>query len=66
MYDDKKFDFIIFLGDVSTHGYFYEKDKRIVEENEYVYKKLVEYFPNILILPTLGNHETSPIESFDF
>lgn len=54
------------LGDISNHGYFRMSDQEIIQDNKYVYDKLKQYFPDTLILPSLGNHETSPIEQFDF
>lgn len=66
MKEEGKFDFIISLGDMADHGNFRDSGHDIVAENQYIYDTLLEYFPDVQILPALGNHETEPIEFFEF
>lgn len=37
-----------------------------MEENKYAYDQLKKYLSDIEIIPTLGNHETSPMDFYDF
>lgn len=66
MKEQGKFDFIISLGDMADHGTFRDTGHNIVQENLFIYDNLRKYFPDSLILPALGNHETEPIEFYEF
>ena len=60
-------DFIFLLGDNYGHTYFRDKNHdEIYKWNNYFYDSVKKNFPDSNIIPVLGNHETDPVNYFDF
>ena len=55
------------LGDNYGHNYFRDKDERsLVKINKYFYQKIREHLGDKIIIPVLGNHESHPVNYYDF
>lgn len=62
-----QFDFVFLLGDNYGHNYFRDPDEsQLVEMNQYFYSKIKEVFGGKIVIPVLGNHESHPVNSYDF
>ena len=63
--EELKTDFIILLGDNYGHNNYREKES-IYDIENYFYDSILENFPNTNIIPVFGNHESDPVDFFDF
>lgn len=60
-------DFILLLGDNYGHNYFRDDGNTdLFKWNDYFYESILKNFPDKKIIPVLGNHETDPVDYFDF
>lgn len=60
-------EFLFILGDNYGHNYFRDNGpEQLVETNEIFYKMIKENFPDKIIIPVIGNHESHPLNYFDF
>lgn len=57
-------DYAIFTGDVPAHNIWNQSREDILGAITAVSDLLSKYLPNIKIYPALGNHESSPVNSF--
>ena len=55
-------DFILWTGDNSAH--VKTPISRVLENLKFVTKHLSKHFPNVTVLPVLGNHDSSPADYF--
>ena len=65
-FDNKEFDILVSLGDIHSHSFFKVKEEVVINANNYFIDSLIKYLPGVPVIPVLGNHETSPVDSFDF
>lgn len=54
------------LGDISNHSYFKVSEDEVARMTEFFYKTIKDNFPNVKVIPVLGNHECHPIDNYDF
>ncbi|XP_059155897.1 sphingomyelin phosphodiesterase-like [Physella acuta] len=59
-----KFDYIIWTGDLPAHNVWNQSRSDQVELLKALVKLIQQYFPGTLVLASLGNHESSPVNSF--
>ena len=57
-------DYIIFTGDLPAHNIWNQSREDILDAISTVNDLLAKYLPNTKIYPALGNHESSPVNSF--
>lgn len=62
----EKPDLVLMLGDNTGHNYFMESEEVLVDSTSVILKKLKESFPDVPIVPVLGNHECHHVDYFDF
>ena len=59
--------FIFLLGDNYGHHYFRNKNENeLAEWNKYFYNKIREIFKDKVVIPVLGNHESHPVNYYDY
>lgn len=56
--------YIIWSGDVQPHDVWRQNKRKSIETYRKVFKNIFHYLPNTRILPTVGNHEMVPVDSF--
>ncbi|XP_065178037.1 sphingomyelin phosphodiesterase-like [Sycon ciliatum] len=61
---EEKFDYIIFTGDVPAHNVWNQTRDDITSAITFVCDLFKKYFPGAKIFPAVGNHESSPVNSF--
>ena len=54
------------LGDISNHSYFKVPEDQVQRMTEFFYKTVKENFPDVQVVPVLGNHECYPIDNYEF
>ena len=59
-----QFDYVIFTGDVPAHNVWNQSRDDIMESIEAVSDLFEKYLPNATVYPTVGNHESAPVNSF--
>lgn len=57
---NEQFDFIYWTGDLPPHNIWNQSRNDQLEALEHLTSLFNKYFPNKIIFPTLGNHETQP------
>ena len=57
-------DYIIWTGDIQPHDVWAQSKKSANKIYDTLFGKIFQYLPNIKILPTFGNHEMIPVDSF--
>lgn len=62
--ESKDIDYIIWTGDVQPHDVWAQSKKSANKIYDAVFGLIFRYLPNITILPTFGNHEMIPVDSF--
>ena len=56
--------YIIWTGDIQPHDIWEQSRESANAIYDQVFGKIFEYLPNVKILPTFGNHEMIPVDSF--
>ncbi|XP_059484531.1 sphingomyelin phosphodiesterase-like [Neocloeon triangulifer] len=56
--------YIIFTGDIIDHGTWATSTSTNRDSIIYAFTSMVNYFPNAVILPIVGNHESHPTHNF--
>ncbi|XP_065838310.1 sphingomyelin phosphodiesterase-like [Oscarella lobularis] len=59
-----EFDFVYWTGDVPPHNVWNQTRYDQLHVLDVVIKLLLKYFPNKVIYPALGNHESAPVNSY--
>ncbi|KAK7478652.1 hypothetical protein BaRGS_00030115 [Batillaria attramentaria] len=59
-----EFDYILWTGDLPAHDIWNQTHSSQTELLQMLSTMLVKYFPNKPIFPSLGNHESAPVNSF--
>jgi hypothetical protein len=57
----KKFDFVYWTGDLPPHNVWNQTRNDQLNAIKVLTTLFKKYFPNKAIFPTLGNHETTPV-----
>lgn len=57
-------DYLIWTGDIQPHDVWMQTKEGASATYDAVFAKIFEYLPDITVLPTLGNHEMVPVDSF--
>ncbi|XP_071502433.1 sphingomyelin phosphodiesterase-like [Diadema antillarum] len=60
----QKVDFIYMTGDLPAHDVWNQSRSDILKMIDFVTDLLMKYFPGVKIYPSLGNHESAPVDSF--
>ncbi|XP_076252483.1 sphingomyelin phosphodiesterase 1-like isoform X2 [Rhynchophorus ferrugineus] len=60
----KDLDLVYFTGDIIDHAIWKDSHQDNSNDIRFVFDHLAQSFPNIPILPTLGNHESVPLNMF--
>ncbi|CAH1126971.1 unnamed protein product [Ceutorhynchus assimilis] len=60
----KEIDLIYFTGDIIDHSAWKASKEDNSAEIAYAFQSLKEYFPNVPVLPVIGNHEATPLNVF--
>ncbi len=60
------FDFIVFTGDMTAHDIWNQSQESNLSAAKVVFDLLEKYFSTKPLYYGMGNHETNPIEQFDF
>ncbi|BFZ21086.1 hypothetical protein BsWGS_24125 [Bradybaena similaris] len=58
------FDLIYWTGDVPAHNVWNQSRADQIDTINYVVSLILKYFPGKPVYPSLGNHESSPVNSF--
>ncbi|KAH9525406.1 Sphingomyelin phosphodiesterase [Bulinus truncatus] len=58
------FDYIIWTGDLPPHNVWNQSSADQLTTLKVIVSLFLKYFPNKLVFPSLGNHESSPVNSF--
>lgn len=61
-----EFEFIVFTGDMTAHDIWNQSEDSNIEDARVVFSLLGRYFHDKPLYYGMGNHETFPIEQFDF
>ncbi|CAF0958166.1 unnamed protein product [Brachionus calyciflorus] len=61
---NEKFDFIYWTGDLPPHNIWNQTRNDQINAQEQLTRLFLKYFPDKIILPTLGNHEATPCNLF--
>lgn len=61
---NEKFDYIIWTGDTPGHNIWNQTHSSQLHTLKYITTQLLHYFPSTPIYPALGNHESSPVNSY--
>lgn len=59
-------DFIVLLGDNVGHQYFRQDGSAVSNATAVVLQEMKRVFPDVPVIPVLGNHECHPVEYLDF
>jgi hypothetical protein len=62
--DSNDIEYIVWTGDIQPHDVWAQNKKSAIQLYDTVFAKIFKYLPKIKILPTLGNHEMVPVDSF--
>lgn len=62
----EKPDFIVILGDNVGHHYFRKPAETVANATAFVLSRLKKVFPDVKVIPVLGNHECHPVEYLNF
>uniref|UniRef100_A0A6G1S708 Sphingomyelin phosphodiesterase n=1 Tax=Aceria tosichella TaxID=561515 RepID=A0A6G1S708_9ACAR len=62
--DAKDIEYIIWTGDIQPHDVWTQNKKSALQLYDTVFARIFKYLPKVKILPTLGNHEMVPVDSF--
>ena len=57
-------DYIILTGDLPAHDVWRQSERNNVESIQVAASALRKYFPDIPVLPAIGNHESFPVNMF--
>ncbi|XP_050312495.1 sphingomyelin phosphodiesterase-like [Anthonomus grandis grandis] len=57
-------DLIYFTGDIVDHSIWRASEEENAREIAHVFRQLAESFPNVAVLPAIGNHESVPLNIF--
>lgn len=60
----KDIDYIIWTGDIQPHDVWAQNKKSAIQLYDAVFSRIFKHLPSVKILPTLGNHEMIPVDSF--
>jgi len=60
----EKVDAIIITGDNTPHDIWMESKEIQISRIDRVYQKILRTFPNTPVFPTIGNHDTFPVDQF--
>ena len=60
----EKFDYVIFTGDVPAHNVWNQSREDITSAITFTCDLFSKYLPDAKIYPAVGNHESSPVNSF--
>lgn len=60
----KDIDYIIWTGDIQPHDVWAQSKMSATKIYDTVFEYIFRHLPNIKILPTFGNHEMVPVDSF--
>uniref|UniRef100_A0AAR5P2U4 Sphingomyelin phosphodiesterase n=1 Tax=Dendroctonus ponderosae TaxID=77166 RepID=A0AAR5P2U4_DENPD len=60
----KDIDLIYFTGDIIDHSIWKASIEDNSQEIAYTFDALAEAFPNVVVLPAIGNHEAAPLNAF--
>ena len=60
----KDIEYIIWTGDIQPHDVWAQSKRTALLIYDTVFRKITKHLPNVIILPTLGNHEMIPADSF--
>eukprot|EP01114_Cavostelium_apophysatum_P013258 TRINITY_DN3168_c0_g1_i1.p1 TRINITY_DN3168_c0_g1~~TRINITY_DN3168_c0_g1_i1.p1 ORF type:complete len:560 (-),score=98.35 TRINITY_DN3168_c0_g1_i1:24-1703(-) len=58
-------DFVIYTGDSTPHSVWQQSEDEILRNILNVSTMMSEAFPNVPIFPTIGNHDTFPIDQYN-
>ncbi|XP_006818659.1 sphingomyelin phosphodiesterase-like [Saccoglossus kowalevskii] len=61
---NEKFDYIIMTGDLPAHNIWNQSRSDQLEVLKEITDMLLKYFPGVKVYPAVGNHESSPVNSF--
>lgn len=64
MKQDGSVDYLIWTGDIQPHDVWMQTKEGASATYDAVFAKIFEYLPDVTVLPTLGNHEMVPVDSF--
>ncbi|XP_028396329.1 sphingomyelin phosphodiesterase-like [Dendronephthya gigantea] len=57
-------DFVYWTGDVPSHNVWNQSRADQIQAMESAVKMFIKYFPDIPVYPAMGNHESTPVNSF--
>ncbi|GAM27540.1 hypothetical protein SAMD00019534_107160 [Acytostelium subglobosum LB1] len=57
-------DVILFTGDNPPHDVWMQNETKQISSTQVIMEMVQQYFPNTIILPTVGNHESWPSDEF--
>ena len=56
-----KFDFIYWTGDLPGHNVWSQSRYDQIRVQDYVNGLFMKYFPGKIVFPSIGNHESAPV-----
>jgi sphingomyelin phosphodiesterase len=56
-----KFDAIYWTGDIPPHNIWNQNKQDQIKAYKVLIELFKKHFPNIMVLPSVGNHETDPV-----
>jgi len=59
-------DIVVSLGDIHSHSFFKVPESTVINANNYFIDTLKKTFFDTPVIPVMGNHETTPIDNYDF
>lgn len=59
----QEIDLIYFTGDIIDHSIWKASIEDNSQEITYTFDALAEAFPNVVVLPAIGNHEAAPLNA---
>ena len=57
-------EYILWTGDIQPHDVWSQSKRTALQIYDTIFKRIFKHLPNVIILPTLGNHEMVPVDSF--
>ena len=57
-------DYIIWTGDIPPHDVWNQTREDNLGKIDYAVRQFLKWFPGVKVYPALGNHESSPVDSF--